>query len=143
MIPEEELILIAGDVMLILRDAGFFPRLGEVHYDRMGLPFVWISWKSSHAVRPRRGAPSIIAQRRQRLRISWTRNNFELVRWALGERQAEGYWDAFLSLKRQAEMGQGYLSEFGRIIGPYDPGAIKASAWVNNYEKSKHLLLGI
>jgi len=89
--PEEEVLVAAADVAVILLDeARIRARIGDVHYDRMQMPYVWLSWSIRSTPRSFPDGRDLYSTRRERLRVDYFPTGVALTRWDMGSVAARG-----------------------------------------------------
>lgn len=100
---EEEVLVAAADVIAILRSqAGIRGRVGDVHYDRMRMPYVWVSWSVRRENAHFSDGRVLRSERRERLRVDMLPTGVGFTRWDMGSVAARGYHREVMAAWRRA-----------------------------------------
>lgn len=141
--PEEEVLLAATDVYAIVREAGLDPSIGTIHYDRMHMPYVWVSWIVERENRTYHNGTSLRSRRRERLRIDMFPSGIALTRWDLGTVAARGYHREVMAAYRRRSAGRRLLARVraGESVGHQH--IWKAHQLIDEWKEIWHNLTGL
>jgi len=122
--PEEEVLLAAADVAVILLDeARIRARIGDIHYDRMQMPYVWLTWSIRNNPRTFADGRNLYSTRRERLRVDLLPTGVALTRWDMGSVAARGMHSTVMDQRRRALAARRVINrmieDHESLVGPH------------------------